>query len=351
MRCTSPRTVGFKSDGKTISWSKKSFDPQYATFELPCGKCIECRLEYARSWSIRCIHESQMYSQSSFITLTYSEENLSSDKLYYADFQLFIKRLRDSVFQKFLKNFGKENWKLLSKEEKKKTFDPFRVGMFVTGEYGGKNKRPHWHAIIFNWWPEDAVFRKKSDCGEYDIYTSKILDNLWGKNNSDEVPNQVGTVTLKSAGYVARYAAKAFIHGDEKDKYKPISKKSSHQAIGKKYLEKFWSDIFSYGYVVVTGGEKLPIPRYYIKWLQKNKPEAWKNYVTQTKERLIEKAKEKESRDLSTRADASVRRVFESEGSKRGLELCRSVLKERRNKSRNKITKSKFKQLQERLKL
>jgi hypothetical protein len=48
--------------------------------ELPCGKCIGCRLEYSRQWALRIMHEPQLHEQNSFITLTYEEEHLPSDQ-------------------------------------------------------------------------------------------------------------------------------------------------------------------------------------------------------------------------------------------------------------------------------
>lgn len=257
MRCTDPRTVGFYADGKTICWSQKHYSKEYATFQLPCGQCLECRLNYAREWAVRCVHEAQMYENNSFITLTYDDEHLKSPKLQYRDFQLFMKRLR----------FAYPN---------------SQIGCFVTGEYGEKNKRPHWHAILFNWSPPDQEFLRSNERGDR-IFKSPVLDRLWGNNDPIKKPNEVGSVTFESAGYCARYAAKKLVHGNDCDhEWHPISKKSSKHAIGKKWLEKFWPDVFNYGYIIING-EKISVPRYYEKWLQKNHPTEWVRYVTQIK--------------------------------------------------------------------
>ena len=264
MRCLHPRTVGFEADGKTISWSQKNYSKQYATFQLPCGKCIECRLEYARTWAVRCVHEAKMYQDNCFVTLTYSDENLKSPKLQYEDFQKFMKRLRKSTTA--------------------------TIGMFVTGEYGEKTKRPHWHAIIFNWSPKDAKPTYKNDNGDQ-LYDSEQLTRLWGKGRTD-----LGSVTFKSAGYVARYAAKKLIHGQDSDHiYHPISKKSSKQAIGKKFLETYYKDIFNYGECIIEE-QKISIPRYYIKWLEKNHPDDWIRYVTETKLKSQRYARDKQEK-------------------------------------------------------
>lgn len=271
MRCTSPRTVGFQSDGKTIAWSYKQASKQYASFQLPCGQCLECRLAYARDWAVRCVHEAEMHPENSFITLTYSDEHIGDNKLDYRDFQLFMKKLRKICNQK--------------------------ISYFVTGEYGEKSKRKHWHAIIFNWRPKDLVPLEQTHRGDQ-LYRSETLEKLWTFGNSS-----VGDVTFESAGYCARYAAKKLVHGNDDDHdFKPISKKSSHTAIGKTWLEKFFKDIFNFGNLILPDGRPAgSIPRYYEKWLKKHQPEFWSHYVTQTKLEKSLKAAEREKRDQLTR--------------------------------------------------
>jgi len=262
MRCLSPRTVGFLADGKTITWSQHKYSKEYATFQLPCSKCIECRLEFARQWAVRCVHESMIHEDNSFITLTYTDENLTTPKLVYPDFQKFVKRLRKHIDEEKPHH---------SKEEKS-------ISIFVTGEYGEQTKRPHWHALIFNWRPTDTVYKYSNDRGDK-IYNSELLSQIWGKGIAE-----IGQVTFESAGYCARYAAKKLIHGnDESHDYQPISKRSSHHAIGKRFIEKYWQDIFNYGKVTLQNGQSCGIPRYYEKWLQKHQPSAWIQYVTKTK--------------------------------------------------------------------
>lgn len=338
MRCTSPRTVGFQPDGKTISWSSKTYSKEYATFQMPCGKCLSCRLEYARQWAVRCVHEAQMHENNAFITLTYSNETLSSDKLYYVDFQLFAKRLRKKIFDDYIKNYGRENWNILEKSEKKKILDQIAISIFVTGEYGDKTKRPHWHACIFNWRPQDAVYKYSNDRGDR-VYSSDTLDTLWGKGITE-----FGDVTFESAGYVARYAAKKLTHGnDDAHEFQPISKKSSRHAIGKRWLEKYWPDLFNYGELHVQGKPCGSIPRYYEKWLQKHQPEAWEKYVTITKQKKIEEAAKKALLDRQSEMAANERRREQ-----RGYQATAQTT---RTKARQVILESKFKQLQQMRKL
>lgn len=334
MRCTNPRPVGFKADGKTISWSKKEYSKEFATFQLPCGKCIECRLEYARQWAIRAVHESKMHPQNSFITLTYNDENLRSPKLQYRDFQLFVMRLRSKIRAEARKSIGKLNWSLLDQEQKKEIYNNAKIGIFVTGEYGDKTKRPHWHAIIFNWRPADLKYKYSNERGDR-VYTSDQLTELWGHGHAE-----IGSVTFESAGYCARYAAKKLIHGHDGHDYEPISKKSSHQAIGKSFIEKFWPDVFNYGYIILPDGSQCSIPRYYEKWFKKNKPSEWERYVTRTKQEKMSAAALRAASELELLNKINLKRY----ATFRRAQISRHA-------ARAKITKSKFKMLQSKLKL
>jgi len=123
---------------------------------------------------------------------------------------------------------------------------------------------------------------KKNEQGDQ-LYSSRQIDELWGRNNPNEAPTLVGPVNLQTAGYVCRYQLKKQEHGAPapgQPSYDPIVRYSSKYAIGKAYIEKNWQRIFSLGYISVQGGEKLKIPRYYEKWLKDHQPEMFKQYVT-----------------------------------------------------------------------
>lgn len=341
MRCTSPKTVGFLADGKTLCWSPKKYSKQFATFQIPCGKCISCRLEYARQWAIRCVHEAKMHPENCFITLTYAEENLKSDKLVYQDFQTFVKNLRSQRFQGLLdlmfptlpQKEQRQLWRKLPKERQNELNDSIRISVFVTGEYGDRQKRPHWHALLFNYRPEDSTYKYSNDRGDK-IYSSETLGNLWPHGISE-----LGDVTFESAGYCARYAAKKLAHGpDQSHDFNPISKKSCKHAIGKSFLEKYWKEIFDNGFVIVNN-TKSSIPRYYEKWLKRHQPEAYARYVTQLKNDNIQKAIAKE--ELTTLEE---KKINMKRSALKGLQVSR-------NHARKRILEQKFKQLQERLKL
>ena len=340
MRCTSPRTVGFQSDGKTLAWSQKNYSKEFATFQLPCGKCLSCRLETARQTAVRCIHEASMYQNNSFVTLTYSDNYLKSEKLIYKDFQDFVKRLRNYIFQenlnKMFPNLSQKQqrslWNQLPKDRRKELYELIKIGIFVAGEYGDKGKRPHWHALIFNWRPTDETFKYSNFRGDK-VFSSKILDDLWSNGITE-----FGDITFESAGYCARYATKKLVHGrDGEHDFNPISKRSSKQGIGRAWIEKYYEDAFNYGYIVLPTGQQCGIPRYYEKWFQKNHPEKWRRYVTETKLKITKEAIKKEERISKEEKLANLRRsamdgfvISRNQVRKKILELKTKLIKEQK---------------------
>lgn len=268
MRCISPLPAGFDRDGN-ITHSSKKHHPEMEGFSLPCRRCLPCRLNIAREKAVRCVHEAQMYEDNIFLTLTYDDQHLESTELIYSHFQSFMKDLRAHVGH--------------SPES--------RIGVMVTGEYGELNKRPHWHAILFNYSPLDKKKLYETKLGEQ-VYSSEFLETLWGRGKIE-----FGSVNIDSAGYVARYAAKKLVHGkDQEHNFHPIHKTSSKNAIGKKWIEKYYEQTFAHGYVTIDGN-KLPIPRYYVDWLKKHRFNAYLDYVTGTRERNIKLAIEKQRKE------------------------------------------------------
>jgi len=251
-----------------------------------------------------------MHENNSFITLTYNDENLGDNRLDYKDFQDFMKRLRS----------------------KNPHLD---IGMFVTGEYGEESKRKHWHTILFNYRPHDLKEDKKTPRGDQ-TYTSQEIAKLWSFGNAI-----IGQVTFESAGYCARYSAKKLVHGkDDEHNYKPICRMSSKHAIGKRWLEKHWEDVFNHGYIINADGVKSGVPRYYEKWLKRERPGHWRHYRTKVKEELLLQLLTKEEELAKQEFDLNWERL--NQGKPKQIS---------RNETRAQILKQKFDQLQQLLKL
>ena len=259
MQCINKIKAGWNKAGE-LTFKSRSHDPSLVGFELECRKCLPCRLNIAREKAIRAYHESQMHEKNIFLTLTYDKDHLKSPVLQPLDFELFMKSLRISITRDI------KDPELLKK---------LAIPLMVTGEYGEKNKRPHWHALLFNYRPDDAKPKYKTKL-HHQVWTSDFLTTLWGKGNVE-----FGTITLDSASYTARYAAKKLVHGDDQShEYHPVHRTSKRYALGKSWIEKYWKQTFDRGYIVLPNGQESRIPRYYVDWLKKNQPTAWEEYVT-----------------------------------------------------------------------
>lgn len=227
---------------------------------VPCGRCIGCRLEKARQWALRCVHESRLYDDNCFVTLTYDKEHLPKDgSLRPRDFVLFMKRLRK------LKGPG--------------------VRFFHCGEYGENFARPHHHAILFNCDFGDRRFY--SGEGENTLYTSSVLDGLWGNGRC-----AIGAVTFESAGYVARYALKKVTGDNAAEHYNgrlpEYLTMSRRPGIGAGYYDKFARDWYPRDEVVVRGVACKP-PRFYDKRLEAESPRVFRMVTRRRREKAEER--------------------------------------------------------------
>lgn len=169
IRCETYRTYKNASGGTSyvVEWAqreqydkpegRKFLEKKYRRVQpIPCGQCIECRLDYAREWATRVmLHKNNGYNYDThmigpkicrpypdgtcwFITVTYSDEYVPQStkvntetgeihrgiSLAMKDMQHFIKRLR---------------WH----------YPQMKIKYISAGEYGGQTLRPHYHFIIF----------------------------------------------------------------------------------------------------------------------------------------------------------------------------------------------------------
>lgn len=221
----------------TSTWFKqyKNKSGELETIELPCGYCIACRIRRTAEWTKRILDESDGGKNSSFLTLTYNDENLPPfGSLVKSDFQKFIKRFRFNVKQD-IKYYG-------------------------CGEYGDKTHRPHYHIIMIGYQPEleELRFLRFNERGEK-IFTTDILKKNWKFGDIT-----TGIVVRESVQYVAGYVRKK-IYARGNPYFPRIAPFSlSSNGIGKEYAEKNWKRIISEKGDTVNG-KNLGIPRYYKK--------------------------------------------------------------------------------------
>ncbi len=302
MSCYKPLTAWYAKEINPTGKRSLVFNQKYALqaddpLEVGCGQCAGCRLDRSRQWAIRCLHESQMFEDNSFITLTFSDPELNKrevpDSLDLTEFQRFMKRLREDTVPKN-PNCRKTN---------KEAFDQWQydngIRFFHCGEYGEKYGRPHYHAILFNIEFKDKYLWQTRNGMRY--YRSPTLEKHWPHGMAI-----IGDVTFESAAYVARYIMKK-VNGDNADEhYKKLiideqtgELKDSYQikpeyttmsrrpGIGSKWFEKYKTDVYPSDFITVNG-KKINPPKYYDKLLQQEDP-----YLLQDlKNERVERARE-----------------------------------------------------------
>lgn len=105
----------------------------------PCGQCHHCRQTRRRQKTTRLMLEGAMHEHILFVTLTYMDEFLPTETFDPNTGQVFSHPdgvLEKRALQLFLKRLRKK-------------FPPKTIRYFACGEYGDKNLRPHYHALLF----------------------------------------------------------------------------------------------------------------------------------------------------------------------------------------------------------
>jgi len=299
MPCYKPLTA-YYSPGGSITFNRSTAFWPNQPFQIPCSRCLGCRLEHAKEWALRCTHEASLYDKglnNSFITLTYRPADLPEfGNLRRVDFQKFIKRLRTKSGQK--------------------------IRYFMCGEYGETNYRPHYHALLFGYQFKDKKLVNIRNGNR--VYTSEELEKTWRYGDCE-----IGSVTFNSAGYVARYIVKKqqgdaqelfnrYViideHGEMTSRHNEYTNMSLKPGIGERWYDKNYSDCFPHDYCVLPDGRQTPVPSYYRNILRKNDPALWeklrvtriakaKDNPNNTPERLAvrEIVKQKQTQELNTR--------------------------------------------------
>jgi hypothetical protein len=255
LACNKP-LHGYRKEGGGFSLSPRGAHYDQGKLTVPCGQCAGCRVKRSREWAARCVHEASLHKANCFATLTYNKWHIPTDgSLRKSDWQLFAKKFRNRI-------------------------GPFRF--YMCGEYGGISKRPHYHAIIFGHDFLDDRIRIRS--GEYPLYFSPSLTNLWGKGIVT-----LGDVNYTTAAYCAKYMMKAAkvpkaadptVFEKQQEAYDKaygrtnpdtgefyhvepeFSLMSRRPGIASDWFERFHKDVFPSDHVIVDG-KRVPTPRFY----------------------------------------------------------------------------------------
>lgn len=229
--CTNPLLVRNNSPYKV-------FDISPSKYQVPCGKCLECRSLMQSEWCIRLSYEINMFYRNGgigvFLTNTYNDDNLPIfEPLNQPAFNHdHILKFLDDVNRYMQRTYGMYNYKY-----------------FLCSEYGKTTQRPHYHVLFLlsaavDW----HTFVEK--CRELWSY-GFMFPKFDGRNYVDNDGLPVSP-TLKcgaaSASYVSKYITKDmsfygipsisdYLDKKSKNFVTPYDKR---KALIKKFLPKHW---------------------------------------------------------------------------------------------------------------
>lgn len=220
--------------GRTPLRFNKHADQLHSDLDIPCGRCVGCRGDRARDWGVRIYHESLLYEQSSFLTLTYDEDH-NDGTLHKEHVQEFVNNLR---------NNPDAGW---------------RPRYFACGEYGEKTRRPHYHAIVFGTDFHDILSTAIDD----DLWQHPVVSRAWRYGH-----HSIAAVEPAAAMYVAGYVQKKATDSDTFNLMSRGSRKRTNgmlPPIGFRYAERHLENLNRLGFCVI-GDRRHPIPSVYFDW-------------------------------------------------------------------------------------
>lgn len=258
---------------------------------VPCGKCPACLARRTSAWSFRLLQEDKVASCALFITLTYDNDHVNISPngfmtLVKKDWQDFMKRVR----------FASPTLP--------------KIKYYCAGEYGSQTMRPHFHAIIFG-------------------ADREIIERCWTKGSV-----WFGDVSGASVAYTAKYINKGKVipvHAND-DRVPECSMMS--KGLGISYLSdavvKYHQEDLSRNYVVLDGGVKVSLPRYFREKIYSEQDRAVQ--AKMISQRQVEMENERQRKYVEDNGSLDRYTFDRYQSIKQSLEQFRSQEKSKRNK-------------------
>lgn len=208
---------------------------------VPCRKCMGCRIQKRNYYSMLARFESFTYYQknldSSFITLTYDDDNLPSNgSLSIEESKKFVKRLREHLSRT---DFPKKKIYMFGRERFVPDFK-----FYIAGEYGSEKNtyRPHYHIILF---------------GVNQFVASDFARRAWKKGNI-----YVSSLNGARIRYCMKYIDKQYDSDIVPDKSFQVPFSTWSKGLGQDFImNNFKSVIENNG--INNGGRIVPLNQYY----------------------------------------------------------------------------------------
>lgn len=193
---------------------------------LPCGKCLQCRIDNRNQWTWRIMAELK-HSDGVFVTLTIDDEHLQGSSLYKKSIQDYHKRLRKNLKGR-------------------------KIKYFTVGEYGKDGLRPHYHEILMN---VSAGKPMSNDLGDI-----PVIRKSWGFGFI-----KVERATKGTIRYVLKYLDKMQDDNEFRKAFPELNPpfRLISKGIGQEFISKGLLNILNKKLQVFFDGSWRPLPRYY----------------------------------------------------------------------------------------
>ena len=161
----------------TVVYSDGEIVPMYIV--VPCTRCVLCRGRKVKEWQFRTVVQMNFTSLPSYlITLTFNNSNIPSRGVSVRSIQLFMKRLRISLYRYGFKDLSK-------------------LSYLACGEYGKTTKRPHFHILLHGFPQDNAIFPNLA-------FILKFIESCWSYGFCYVKPCDSG-----ASNYVTKYLLKS----------------------------------------------------------------------------------------------------------------------------------------------
>ncbi|QCS36149.1 replication initiator protein [Capybara microvirus Cap1_SP_141] len=267
-QCHHVEKIGDKFERVYSSAMSPRADLVVSTFiEIPCGRCLDCRLSYSRSWADRLVRESKTSVSSLFVTFTYDDDHLPYHDYVNSESGELVSK--PCLVKKHCQDFFKRL---------RKYFDGYNIRYFIAGEYGETSARPHYHAVIYNL-PLDKLdlqFYKTNFNGDL-YYTSPVLESIWTHGYV-----VLSDFSWQTGAYTARYILKKQF-GKASDQFKltgfpqEFVLMSRKPGLGRQYFNENIDDLIAYDGDICRPGQKSKPGRYFDSLIEDADPEKYKD--------------------------------------------------------------------------
>lgn len=288
---------------------------RYRYDQIPCGRCIGCRLDKSRDWANRGYLEASMYPDKNwFVTLTYDDKFLTTPESITTTNDITYTELDElewkgtlvpAELKQFMKNF---------RQIMKREYNQDGIRFMACGEYGEEGRRPHYHLIIFNAdLPSETFYAPHVNFQKNTSWKNTIIERAWGRDDKKHKEAKgicdISEANWNNIAYTARYITKKQYGKEAEDFYAAQGEeieffrtsngggikdpKNNPGGIGKPYYDLHKEEIYKIDKILIRnkkGSHWVTPPKYFDDLYERECPEAFEEIKKRRRKKAAEQA-------------------------------------------------------------